>query len=36
MTDFEIVKREDFSEVTYLLEIAHPAMAQGSAAPASS
>ena len=30
MTDFEIVRREDFSEVTYLLEIAHPAMAKAA------
>ena len=30
MTDFEIVKREDFSEVTYLLEIAHPVMAKAA------
>jgi NAD(P)H-flavin reductase len=30
MTDFEIVKREDFSEVTYLLEIAHSAMAKAA------
>src|SRR6478752_3699779 len=30
MTDFEIVKREDFSEVTYLLEIAHPKMAKAA------
>ena len=30
MTDFEIVKREDFSEVTYMLEIAHPAMAKAA------
>jgi len=30
MTGFEIVKREDFSEVTYLLEIDHPAMAKAA------
>ena len=24
MSDFEIVTREDFSDVTYLLEIPHP------------
>ena len=30
MTDFEIVNREDFSEVTYMLEIAHPAMAKAA------
>ena len=30
MANFEIVKREDFSEVTYLLEIAHPAMAKAA------
>ena len=30
MTSFEIVKREDFSEVTYLLEIAHQALAKAA------
>jgi NAD(P)H-flavin reductase len=30
MTGFEIVKREDFSEVTYLLEIDHRAMAKAA------
>jgi len=27
---FEIVRREDFSDVTYLLEVAHPAMARAA------
>ena len=27
MSDFEIVRREDFSDVTYLLEVRHPMMA---------
>ena len=35
MSDFEIVTREDYSEVTYLLEIHHPTMA-GQRGPASS
>jgi len=30
MTDFEIVTREDFSDVTYLLEIRHPQMARAA------
>jgi sulfide dehydrogenase subunit beta len=30
MSDFEIVTRKDFSEVTYSLEIAHPAMARAA------
>jgi len=30
MTDFEIVTREDFSDVTYLLEIHHPQMARAA------
>jgi len=30
MSDFEIVRREDFSDVTYLLEIRHPQMAKAA------
>ena len=30
MSNFEIVKREDFSEVTYLLEVRHPMMAKAA------
>ena len=30
MSDFKIVKREDFSDVTYLLEIKHPMMAKAA------
>ncbi len=30
MPDFEIVRREDFSDVTYLLEVRHPAMARAA------
>jgi NAD(P)H-flavin reductase len=30
MSDFEIVKREDFSDVTYLLEVRHPLMAKAA------
>ncbi|MFZ4538397.1 sulfide/dihydroorotate dehydrogenase-like FAD/NAD-binding protein [Propionivibrio sp.] len=30
MTNFEIVSREDFSDVTYLLEIRHPMMAKAA------
>ena len=30
MSDFEIVRREDFSDVTYLLEVRHPLMAQAA------
>src|SRR5438552_15541310 len=30
MSGFEIVKREDFSNVTYLLEIHHPLMARAA------
>lgn len=30
MSDFEIVKREDFSDVTYLLEVRHPMMAKAA------
>ncbi len=30
MSDFEIVRREDFSDVTYLLEIRHPLMAKAA------
>ena len=30
MSAFEIVRRQDFSEVTYLLEIAHPRMAKAA------
>jgi NAD(P)H-flavin reductase len=30
MTEFEIVTREDFSDVTYLLEIRHPQMARAA------
>jgi NAD(P)H-flavin reductase len=30
MSDFEIVTREDFSDVTYLLEITHPQMAKAA------
>lgn len=30
MSDFEIVAREDFSEVTYLLEVRHPQMAKAA------
>ncbi len=30
MSDFEIVAREDFSDVTYLLEIRHPLMAKAA------
>ncbi len=30
MSDFEIVTREDFSDVTYLLEIRHPLMAKAA------
>ena len=32
MSDFEIVTRTDFSDVTYLLEIEHPAMARAARA----
>ena len=30
MSDFKIVKREDFSDVTYLLEVRHPMMAKAA------
>jgi NAD(P)H-flavin reductase len=30
MSDFEIVKREDFSDVTFLLEVRHPLMAKAA------
>ena len=30
MADFKVVRREDFSEVTYLLEIEHPMMAKAA------
>jgi NAD(P)H-flavin reductase len=30
MSNFEIVKREDFSDVTYLLEVLHPMMAKAA------
>ena len=30
MSDFEIVARTDFSDVTYLLEIRHPQMAKAA------
>lgn len=30
MSNFEIVKREDFSDVTYLLEVKHPMMAKAA------
>ena len=30
MAGFEIVAREDFSEVTYLLEVRHPLMAKAA------
>jgi len=30
MSNFEIIKREDFSDVTYLLEIRHPMMAKAA------
>ncbi|OQW88397.1 MAG: ferredoxin-NADP reductase [Rhodoferax ferrireducens] len=30
MTTYEIIRREDFSDVTYLLEIRHPMMAQAA------
>ena len=30
MSDFRIVKREDFSDVTYLLEVRHPMMAKAA------
>jgi len=30
MSDFEIVKRADYSDVTYLLEVRHPAMARAA------
>jgi NAD(P)H-flavin reductase len=30
MSNFEIVKREDFSDVTYLLEVRHPMMARAA------
>src|SRR5512145_1489759 len=30
MADFEIVTREDFSDVTYLLEVRHPLMAKAA------
>ena len=30
MSDFEIVRREDFSDVTYLLEVRHPMMARAA------
>lgn len=30
MSNFEIVKREDFSDVTYLLEVRHPMMAKAA------
>ena len=32
MSNYEIVKREDFSDVTYLLEIRHPMMAKAARA----
>jgi NAD(P)H-flavin reductase len=32
MSNFEIVRREDFSDVTYLLEIRHPTMAKAAKA----
>ena len=32
MSNFEIVRREDFSEVTYLLEVRHPLMAKAAKA----
>ena len=30
LSSFEIVRREDFSDVTYLLEIAHPLLARAA------
>ena len=30
MSNFEIVAREDFSDVTYLLEVRHPLMAKAA------
>ena len=30
MSDFEIVTRQDFSDVTYLLEVRHPLMAKAA------
>ena len=30
MSDFEIVARQDFSDVTYLLEVRHPQMARAA------
>ena len=36
MSNFEIVDREDYSDVTYMLEIRHPADGEGGARPASS
>ena len=30
MSNFEIVTREDFSDVTYLLEVRHPLMAKAA------
>jgi len=32
MANFEIVAREDFSDVTYLLEVRHPLMAKAARA----
>ena len=32
MSNFEIVDREDYSDVTYMLEIRHPAMAKAAKA----
>jgi NAD(P)H-flavin reductase len=32
MSNFEIVRREDFSDVTYLLEVSHPMMAKAARA----
>ena len=32
MSTFEIVAREDFSDVTYLLEVSHPLMARAARA----
>ena len=30
MPDFDIVRREDFSDITYLLEVRHPLMASAA------
>src|SRR3970282_3005819 len=30
MSNFDVVKREDFSDVTYLLEVRHPLMARAA------